>query len=393
MQKNIKTISKKTSFKSRHTVAFAVVAVLLISVVAAPYFAQADSLNDEINRLKSQNAANKAAVTDLKQVAVSYQDAISKLESQIAGLQGQIDANEAEKAKLEQQILETKLELGRQKAVLGQTIKTMYVDKEMSTIEMLATSKNLGDFVDKETYRNAVQRKVQETMGKITALQNELNDKKKQIDDLLALLGAQRNEIESNRAQQAQLLAMNKQQQAEYNEQTKNNLQAINDLQRKIDEQTRLNSQTRYTDGGIYFIRFPGNVSTINPGSYTYKNAGFSMSPLPGCGNPDPRTGERDATDAWGYCTRQCVSFTAWAVEASGRTAPRNYGHAKNWVNRAPSSYIYRTPQAGDIAITTSGDYGHAMYVESVSGNTMRVYEYNQQLNGQLRTDRTITWR
>lgn len=367
-----------------HAIPLAVAGVLIVSGVVAPYFAQADSLTDQINALKSQNAANRAAVNDLKQVAVSYQDAISKLEVQIAGLQGQIDANEEEKAKLEQQILETKLELGRQKALLGQTIKTMYVDKEMSTIEMLATSKNLGDFVDKETYRNAVQRKVQETMAKITKLQNELNGKKKQIDELLAILSDQRAQIEQNRAEQANLLAMNQQQQAEFNAQTKNNQAKIDELNRQIAAQRAANSGTIVPDGGYYFIRFPGNVSGFNPASYPYKNAGFSMSTLSGCGNPDPRTGERDSTDKWGYCTRQCVSYAAWAVEASGRTAPRNYGSAKAWVNSAPGSYVHRTPQKGDIAITTSGTWGHAMYVEEVSGDKIYVSQYNQGLNGEF---------
>lgn len=374
----------KTEYIHKHALPLMVVGVLVLAGVAAPYFAQADSLNDQINALKSQNDANKAAVKDLKQTAVSYEDAISKLETQINGLQGQIDANETEKAKLEQQILETKLELGRQKALLGQTIKTMYVDKEMSTIEMLATSKNLGDFVDKETYRNAVQRKVQETMTKITKLQDELNSKKRQIDTLLALLQSQRSEIEQNRAEQAQLLAMNKQQQNEYNQQTKDNQAKIDELNRQIAAQRAANNNNIVPDGGYYFIRFPGNIRSFDPANYSYKNAGFSMSTLPGCGNPDPRTGERDSADRWGYCTRQCVSYVAWAVEASGRTAPYNYGSAKRWVNSAPSSYVNRTPKVGDIAITTSGDWGHAMYVEQVSGNKIYVSQYNQGLNGEF---------
>jgi peptidoglycan DL-endopeptidase CwlO len=373
-----------TQFIHKHAMPLVVVGVLIVVGVAAPYFAQADSLSDQIDALKTQNAANKSAVKDLKQVAANYQDAISKLEAQIATLQGQIDANETQKAQLEQQILKTKLELGRQKALLGATIKTMYVDKEMTTIEMLATSKNLGDFVDKETYRNAVQRKVQETMGKITKLQDELNSKKRQIDTLLALLQSQRGEIEQSRAEQAQLLAMNKQQQDEYNQQTKDNQAKIDELNRQIAAQRAANNSNIVPDGGYYFIRFPGNVNSFNPANYLYKNTGFSMSTLPGCGNPDPRTGERDAYDKWGYCTRQCVSYAAWAVEASGRTAPYNYGSAKRWVNSAPSSYVHRTPKVGDIAITTGGDWGHAMYVEQVNGSKIYVSQYNQGLNGEF---------
>lgn len=391
----VKTIkSYYAVLSSRAQRALLIVLVLLFSVMAAgvPKIVEAISAEQQIAELKAQNAANQRAVSDLRSVAVSYEDAIAKLQSQINTLQSQINANEAEKANLEQQIIAAQAELDRQKAVLGVNIKSMYVNSEMSTIEMLATSKDLSDFVDKDTYRNSVQRQIQDTMTKITALQNELNAKKKQIEDLLTLLSTQRNEIDHSRAEQANLLSMNKQQQAEYNAQTKNNQSKITELNKQIAAQRNANRGNIVPDGGYYFIRFPGGVGSFNPNSYPYQNSGFSMSTAAGCGNPDPRTGQRDSVDEWGYCTRQCVSFTAWAVEASGRSAPRNYGSAKNWINRAPSSYIHRTPQVGDIAISTGGTWGHAMYVAGVSGGKFQAWEYNQQLDGELQTTRWVKW-
>jgi surface antigen len=168
-------------------------------------------------------------------------------------------------------------------------------------------------------------------------------------------------------------LAYNESQQSNYNQKTKANQARIASL---IAAQRRANNGT---DGGYYFLRFPGAAQSFNPANYPYKNAGFSMSTAPGCV-------DNDGPDQWGYCTRQCVSFAAWAVEASGRNAPRFYGNAKQWVNAAYNHGIEvsRIPQVGDVAVSTSGTWGHAMYVERVEGTRIYVSQYNAGLDGEF---------
>lgn len=363
------------------------VLVLALALVAAgvglPRLVYAEpTLQEQIRILQEENNANKSAVANLLAQATGYQNAIDQLQGQINQLQAQINQNEAEKASLERQIIELQQQLEQQKDVLGENIKAMYVGDTMSTIEMLATSKNLSEFVDKSAYRNAVQRKVQDTLARITALQNELGTKKSQIEILLESLQSQRATVDTARAEQANLLAMNQQQQADFNAKTQSNQAKINQLNAQIAAQARANSIR--PDGGYYFLRFPGNAQAFDPSGYPYQNYGFNMSTAPGCGNYGPPFGQRDATDRWGYCTRQCVSYAAWAVEASGRSAPMNYGSAASWVGAAPSSIVYRTPEPGDVAISTAGTWGHAMYVEQVDGNRMLVSQYNQQLTGEF---------
>lgn len=385
----------KQHLKFRHfggsTIVLVAAIVMLFAASCAPQIVGANpTLQDQVRALQQENAANRSVLSDLMQVATSYQNAIDQLQGQINQLQRQINDSEAQKASLEQQIADLKVELARQKNVLGENIKAMYVGDTMSTIEMLAVSKNLSEFVDKSAYRNAIQRKVQDTLVSINKLQDELSAKVKQIELLLASLQSQRAQVSSAKTEQAKLLAMNQSQQAEFNAKTVANQAKINQLNAQIAAQASANNIR--PDGGYYFIRFPGNANAFDPGDYPYINAGFNMSTAPGCGNVGPPYGERDATDRWGYCTRQCVSYAAWAVEASGRNAPMNYGSAKNWINKAPASYIHRTPEAGDVAISTSGTWGHAMYVEAVNGNSMTVSQYNQQLTGRF-SYQTRTWK
>jgi peptidoglycan hydrolase CwlO-like protein len=351
---------------------FVLVAILVLATVALPRV-RADNISDQINALQQQNASNRNTVAQLQDQATSYQDAINKLRATISALQAQINANAAEQARLQNEITVAEAELAKQKLLLGENIKTMYLEGQLSTLEILASSDNLSDFVNKEQYRSSVQDKITTTLSKINDLKHQLQAQKEQVDLLLKQEQDDKAQVDAAYAQQSQLLAYNEQQQADYNQKTKDNQSKIDAL---IASQRRANFNP---DGGYYFLRFPGTVQQFSPDNYPYRNAGFGMSPGPGCV-------DNDGPDQWGYCTRQCVSYAAWAVVASGRSAPMYYGNAVDWVAAAYARGIpvSRTPQPGDIAISTAGYWGHAMYVQSVSGNSFNTSEYNTYLTGQL---------
>lgn len=369
---------KQTLQKSKKHVAklpFLVLALVFLGTAVVPRVTktEAQSVQDQINALQAQNSQYRNVLDQLQNEATSYQDAIDKLQAQITTVEGQIAANTQEQARLQAEIAAAEAELAKQKRVLGENIKAMYLEKQISTLEMLASSKDLSEFVDKEQYRNSVKDKVTSTLDKINTLKHDLNQKKEGVEQLLVQQRQQQSQLASGRAEQANLLSYNQGQQSEFNNKTKENQSKIDAL---IASQRRANFNP---DGGYYFLRFPGAARPINPNAYPYSNGGFGMSPGPGCV-------DGDGPDEWGYCTRQCVSYTAWAVQASGRSAPRFYGNAKDWVAAAYARGIpvYRTPQPGDVAISTAGYWGHAMYVESVSGSSFRTSEYNTYLDGKL---------
>lgn len=374
-------VNSTTKIKKHGVVAtLAIAAILAIGFSVVPRVT-ADSIGDQITKLQQENTANRNAVADLQNAATSYQDAINRLQSQINLVQGQIDDNTAKQNDLQSQITANQAELEKQRAILGENIRVMYVEGQITTIEMLATSKNLSEFVDKEEYRNAIKNKIQTTLTQINDLQNKLKEQKKQVETLLAEQQSQQQQLASSRAEQANLLAFNQSQQASYNQKTQANQARIASL---IEQQRRANNGSGVVDGGYYFLRFSGAAHGFNPDAYPYKNAGFGMSTAPGCV-------DNDGPDAWGYCTRQCVSYAAWAVEASGRRAPRYYGNARDWVAAAyrDGVEVSRVPQPGDIAISTAGTWGHAMYVEQVSGKSIYVSQYNANLDGRF----SYSWR
>ena len=374
--KNMKKITNKKKISI-----LGLAAVLVVGFVISP-FANA-SPQSEIDQLRAENAQINSQVQSLASEAASYEDAIRQLSANIAAVQAKIDENTAQQNRLNDEIAAAEKELAKQRDLIGQNIRSMYLDGDISTLEMLASSKDLSDFVDKEQYKGTVQNKIKATLDKIQALRLVLKSQKEAVELLLKDQSAQRAQLNASYGEQASLLSYNQSQRDSFNAKSKANSKRIDEL---VAAQRRANFGS--PDGGWYFLRFNGPINAINVNAYPYANAGFGMSPG-GCA-------DNDGPDQWGYCTRQCVSFAAWAVEASGRNAPRYYGNAKDWVAKAYSRpgdvSVYRSPEVGDVAISTSGYWGHATYVTGVSGSTFTSAEYNTNLDGRLRTGITRSY-
>jgi surface antigen len=96
---------------------------------------------------------------------------------------------------------------------------------------------------------------------------------------------------------------------------------------------------------------------------------------------------QQDSTlDSWGMDNRECVSYTAWKVYQTYGYMPYwgGVGNANEWPGDAKRAGIPTgsTPQVDSVAISMSGYYGHAMWVEKVSGDMIYVSQYNYDLHG-----------
>ncbi|MCA9324838.1 CHAP domain-containing protein [Candidatus Saccharibacteria bacterium] len=361
MPKNSQKTAKFVSVRAS-AMALIVCSVMLTAGLASP-FVGADSYDAKINALKDANSDVLKSLGVLTAKAHSYQDAIDKLRQQINSLQKEIDANQAKQAALKKEIAAKQVEIDYQRKVLGSALRAMYVDDQMSTIEMLATSNNLSDYVDKEEYRATVQNKIQETLAKIVALQKELQSKKAVVDRLLADERSEQEDLATAKAEQDELLAYNESQQNSFNSQLKNNNAKI----AKLRAQQAAENARLYAGGGSYIV-------AGNNGNDTYPNKW--------------RNAVQDSMiDSWGMYNRECVSYTAWKVYESGRYMPYwgGHGNAKLWDDnaRAAGIPVSTTPRVGDVAVKNAGYYGHVMYVEHVySDGAIYISQYNQDLTG-----------
>lgn len=369
-----KSHHKITSSKLRRVLLIATIPVMVVGSISAVRFVGAQSLQQQINELTNQNNQTKSQLDALKIEASSYQEAINALGAQIAAYQAEINQRQAESEEIKRQIVIKEEELAKQRDVLGQNIKAMYLEGDISTIEMLATSKSLSDYFDKQQYREVASNNMKATLDKITALKAELQTKKEEVEKIIKQQEELRSAAAIQKAEQDRLLGMNKSQQADYNKQIKDNQSQINELKRQqaIENAKLFGGSGGMLGGGGYPWGLAPCVHTGQVEGYCY-NYDWGIN-----GNP-----WNWATGGYGY--RNCTDWVAYRVRVAGGYVPAGLGNAKLWDDRAPSYgfTVSSTPREGAAAVSNSGYYGHVMYVEAVNGDgSIVVSDYNRAGTG-----------
>ncbi len=352
--------------------------VFAVSMVT-PVWVSADRFEQQIIELKQQNDQTQQQVDALTVEAGSLQETISKLQQQIDGIQAQIVENQAKNEKLKVDIRNAQEELDKQKHLLGESIRAMYLEGQISTLEMLASSKDLSEFVDKEQYRDSVKNKIKLALDKVTALKAQLKSQKDAVEQLLKEQQSLRTQVASQQAQQARLLNLNQSQQDAFNQKIEDNKDKIADLRRQqVLENIKL-------FGGGTQPGIPGG------GGYPWGNAYCVYTGQVGgdCYNYDWYF-NGSAWDSWGYGFRNCTSWVAYKLATDGKVGFTFLGNAANWPGNAaargiPVSYGSGA-QPGDAAVNPNGYYGHVMYVEAVTPDgQVVVSDYNRMGDGLYR--------
>jgi len=346
-------------------------AVLLVTTPIQPVLA--DSFDDQIKALERDVASYQNEAGRLRAEADTLQNKVNALNAEKGRLQSQIDLNNAKIAQLTQQIAETKQKIEDQKKLLGNNLVALYLDNSVSPLEMLASSKNISDYIDKQEYRDTIRAGLQDSIAKVKKLEEDLNKQKKETEAALADQKAQRDELAAKESEQALLLAQTQGQEAAYQNMVTTSNSQINDLR----------AQQRAAN-----LKWGGNIA------YGPACGGGYSGPWDWCNAP------LDAyVDNWGMYTRECVSYTAFKVAQSGRHMPYwgGRGNANQWDDnaRAAGIAVDSSPKVGDVAVWPVGYYGHVMYVEAVRSNgDIYISEYNFDWTGRY-SERTIgssTW-
>ena len=364
-----KTVSRSVSRLVPRTAQLSLLgvsAVLLVASSVVPAWRQvvwADQYQDQINALNADNAAKQAVVNDLQAQAASYADAIQKLQQQIDGLEASIAQNQQVQADLQRQIAEAQAEIDRQREILAEDVKAMYVDGTPTAIETLMSSKDLSEFVDKQEYRTRVQNKLQDTLARIAELQKQLEVQKAKVEQLIKDMQIQQSQLNADRAKQWEMLNYNEQQQSEYNAQIAANSSKVAELRA---QQAAAN---RRLSGG--------SSSGVTAGDPSHGGYPAYLDNAP----------QDSLVDPWGMYNRECVSYTAWKVQQRYGYMPYwgGVGNANQWPGNAARAGIPTgsTPRVDSVAVWNVGYYGHVMWVEAVnSDGSIWISQYNYDFNG-----------
>lgn len=344
-----------------------VVAFILAGATTASYFkaqpAAADQYDDKINQLQASMAQYQAAADQLNAQADSLSNALAQITNEKNALQAQVDITQAQYDKLVVQIADTQKQIQDNQDALGTTIADLYVDDEISPIEMLASSQNIGDFLNKQEYRNSVKDSLSGTIKKVKDLKAQLTQQQADVTKVLNEQKSARDSLAAKEVEQSNLLAKTQNDEATYQNLIKDSASQIAAAKAA---QAALRARTNSTGG--YSLVDAGSL-----GAYGWNNSNCPMVGYLSTGGVDG-----NGNDGHGYGCRQCASYVAWKIATlTGRYY--QWGNGGNFAAAAIASgyqNLGRSPQPGSIAVML-GNPGHVAWVEAVNGNQVLVSQYN----------------
>lgn len=365
---NMKYMSTTTIFSKITKRTLLILTVLVVGVVmpiATFTTVRADDYDARIKAIESEISGYQSEASRLADQAATLKTAVDKLTAQKNTIQAQVDLSQAKYDKLVAEIAANEKKLAQSQDVLTSIISTMVAQSQASPIEILASSSSVGDYVITQDRLSSVQGQLQGSITEITALKEELSKQKVAAEKVLKDQKAQRDALAAKEAEQAKLLADTKGQEASYNNLIKKKNSQIDDLRA---QQAAANAAA----SGTY------NVSNLTSGGS--RCGGY---PAVWC-----NAYQDSLVDNWGMYNRECVSYTAWKVAATGRYMPYwgGRGNANQWPSSARADGIATgsQPRVGSVAIMYVGYYGHSMYVERINANgTIHVSQFNWGVRGE----------
>jgi surface antigen len=326
----------------------------------------ADEYDDQIRIIQGEVNQLQARAGELKQKADTLQAALDIITTEKNTIQAQIDLSQAKYEKLLVDIDKNTKKLAENQAALGEIIARLYVDDKSSPLEMLASSKNVSEYMDKQEYRTAASQKLDSTITTVKKLKAQLEKDKKDVERILADLALQREALAAKEAEQQSLVNATRGEEAAYQSLSAQKRANIDSLR----QQQAAAIRARASSGGGY-KSLPGDP---NRGGYP---AAWMNASMNSC-----------SADPWGMCKRQCVSYAAFKVDQAYGNMPNwgGYGNANQWDDNARRVGIPvgGVPKVGSVGVVNDGQYGHVAWVESVNNDgTLTISQFNANWSGE----------
>lgn len=349
---------RKTKTTGKNFLLITALLGLLVAPFAAVSANSSSDLQNKINALNEEVKKNQATLNDISGQANTLQNKVDSLNAEINSLQAKIDLANLQIQQTNDQIVITKERLDKQKKIMYENARTLYKEGDVSTIEILASSDNFSEFVNRQEYLTKVKENVNAAAREVVALKTQLEKKIEDLKNFKIEQETQAKLISYKRDEQAVLLSETRGQESQYQAIVSANKAAI------AQTQAELNSRVVGGSGG-------GNFGS---GSYPYANA--CMNPYL---SPDLIGLHNCGVDAGGYFQRQCTSYAYWRRGNLGRAVPGFWGDAGSWAYSASAAgyNVNSTPAVGAIGVM-GGGYGHVFIVEQViDSNRVVASQYN----------------
>lgn len=350
------------------------------SSLSAVHDVYADKWDEQMASLRLRANQYQKQADALRVKGDTLQNRLDQITAQVNAMLAQIEINQQKRDKLQSEIQASQDRLIKSQSALGDILANLYIDDNVSSVELLASSESVTEFVDKQEYRSSMRDQLNIAISEVKSLKIKLENEKKAVEIVLAELDRQGQQLSAMQAEQQNLVNQTRGEEAEYQ-----NL--VNNARNRM---ASIAAQQR----GYYssLLRSSSGDSGV-VGSFQY----WGWSGNQGCSGGYPYCAGQDTmVDPWNLYNRECVSYVAWALKNRfGRNVQPFHGdgNASQWpysAARWSGAYRVSTPQPGDVVVLpASGGFapiGHVMIVESVNGDAMFVSQYNFYGTGEYST-------
>lgn len=366
-QRSTTPVSKHKRIKKLTLVAAFLMAVatplgLSQSTNAVDYQGRIDAIQRQIDRYQAE-------ASKLSKKGDSLQKKLNAITNEKRQIQASLELSQAQYDKLQDDIAKTENDIQTNRGVLGDTMANMYIDGNISPIEMLASSNNIGDYLDKQEYQATVRDELARTIDTIKALKEKLQKQQENVKTVLDNQTRARDALAKKEQEQQQLLSETRGREGAYQKLSE---KSRKEKERLMDEQAAAIAAASSNNGGVKFV---GGGS----GGYPWHSGNCVMWGMYSTGGADGNGG-----DGWGYGCRQCASYAAWKVGQHTGIIPTNLGHANQFPYAYPASRKGTTAKKNSLGVISAGAYGHVVWVESDpdASGFITVSQYNANYGG-----------
>lgn len=190
--------------------------LLITTLLLLPATVFAQSLQDQINALNAEIAKNQSTLNEVSHAANTLQAKVNAINAEIAQLENQIALANLQIEQTNQEIEEAKAKLQKQKNIMYENARVLYKQGDVSTLEILASSGNFSEFVDRQQYLENVKENVNKAAHEVVALKDQLEKKVAELKTFIQGQEVQKSIVASKRDEQANLLAQTRGEEAKY---------------------------------------------------------------------------------------------------------------------------------------------------------------------------------